>query len=85
MFTFSILKKPHDEMRPPKIIEVQLCLSEYVSADDGSPALTHLCATEEEVEVQFERVFSALKRKKSEALAILKESTQLTGTSPHKI
>lgn len=61
-------------MRLPKIIELQLCLSEYVRAADGSPALTHLCATEKEVEAQFERVISAVRKKKSEALAILRES-----------
>jgi len=74
MFTFTIIKKPRDEMRPPKVIEVQLCLSEYVRAADGSPTLTHLCATESEVEVQFDRIISAVKKKKSEALAILRES-----------
>lgn len=79
MTKFSLLKKPHDEMKPPKVLEVQLCVSEYVETEDGMPALTHWCATEAEVEAKFERVIADIQKKKSEALALLKRSREAHG------
>ena len=76
MIKFSILKKPHDDMQPPKVVEVRLCISEYDASDDGFPALTHWCVTEAEVEVNFDRVIAAIQEMKSEALALLKKSRE---------
>ena len=76
MATFHIHTRPHDSLRPPKIVEVELCMSSFGHADDGSPALTPLCITEEEVEIQFERVISEIKKKKSEAKAIIRKSDE---------
>jgi hypothetical protein len=66
--------RAHDKMRPPKIIEVQLCLGDHFLTEDGWPALTSLCITEEEVEAHFERVVSAVRKKKSQAKAIIRRS-----------
>lgn len=74
MTKFSIQKKPHDEMQPPKIIEVRLSISQHEPDADGLPALTHWCATEAEVEAKFDNIIAAIQKKKSEALAILKKS-----------
>ena len=74
MATFSIHTRPHDEGRPPKIVEVELCLRDFALADNGLPVLTPLCITEEGVEVQFERVISEIRKKKSEAKAIIRKS-----------
>jgi hypothetical protein len=76
MATFHIHTRPYDNLKPPKIVEVELCVSSYAKANDGSPAITPLCATEEEIEVQFERIISEIKKRKSEAKAIVRKSDQ---------
>ena len=76
MAIFIIRKRPHDEGSPPKAVEVELCLGDSGRADDGAPSLTPRCATEKEVEIQFEHVISEIKKKKSEALAIIRNSVQ---------
>lgn len=77
MTKFSIEKRPHDKMQPPKIIEVRLRIGQYETSDDGFPALTHWCTTEAEVEAKFDKVIAAIQKRKSEALAILKKSREV--------
>lgn len=79
MIKFSVLKKPHDDLQPPKVVEVQLCVSEYVATEDGFPELTHWCVTEAEVEAQVERVIDDIRKKKSEALAVLRKTKAARG------
>lgn len=82
MTKFSIQKKPHNEMRPPKIIEVRLSISQHEPDADELPTLTHWCATEAEIEVKFGKVIAAIRKKKSEALAILKKSQEAHSGRP---
>jgi len=74
MTKFSLQKKPHDAMQPPKVIEVRLSISEFESSGDGFPVLTHWCATEAEVEAKFDGVISDIQKKKSEALMLIRKS-----------
>jgi len=76
MSTFYIHKNPHDGGRPPRRIEVALCLADHAVMDNGSHAVTPLCCSEEGVEFYFERVISEIRRKKSEACAILRKSAE---------
>ena len=82
MINFSIQKKPHDEMQPPKVIEVRLSISQHDASNDGFPTLTHWCATDAEVEANFDKVIAAIQKKKSEALAILKKSRDAHSGTP---
>jgi hypothetical protein len=82
MIKFTILKKAHDAMQPPKVIEVRLGISGYEASDDGFPTLTHWCATEIEVEAKFDRVIASIQKKKSEALAIVKKSRDSHAGTP---
>lgn len=77
MSTFYIHKIPKDGGRPPRRIEVALCLSDHALMDDGSHAVTPLCGSEEGVELYFEGVISEIRQKKSEALAILRKSAEV--------
>ena len=79
MATFHIHSIPYDDLKPPKIVEVELCVSNYGQAADGSPAITPGCVTEQEVEIQFERVISEIKKKKLEAKAIIRKSDETHG------
>ena len=74
MSTFRINKRPHDDQKPPKIVEVELVLSSYGSSSDGCPAITNYCITEQEVEQEFDRVISEIKKQKAKAIAILRKS-----------
>ncbi len=76
MAIFHISSRPHDNLKPPKIVEVALCMNSYSRNDDGSPALTPLCVTEEEVEIQFERVISEIRKRKSEAKGMIRKSDE---------
>jgi hypothetical protein len=81
MATFHIHSKSYD-LKQPKIVEVSLCVSSYAQAQDGSPSITPPCVTEEEVEIQFERVISEIKKKKSEAKAIIRKSDEAQQQQP---
>ncbi len=82
MTKFSIQRKPHDKMQPPKKIELRLSISQHESDAEGFPTLTHWCATEAEVEAKFNKIIVAVQKKKSEALAILKKSRNAHSDRP---
>lgn len=73
MTKFSIQKKEHDEMHPPKVMEVRLVISEHEECG-GLPTLTHWCLTEAEVEAKFDRIIADIQKKKFEALTLLRKS-----------
>lgn len=76
MSRLYIHKIPLDGGRPPRRIELELCVTDCGVADGGSAALTPLCGTEDGVELYFEDLISKIRQKKSEALAILRKSAE---------
>ena len=74
MYTFRLYTTLTDAGPRKKVKEVQLCLEEHLISDEGLPALTSPCVTEEEVEEEFESVVADIRKKKDEAKAMLQQS-----------